>query len=64
MMNDERVEDGEHYLEFTFINSFDHEFLIMCQEEEASTFARALTSFKNLVSISLRAKALFKHLES
>ena len=64
MVNDKGVEDGEHYFEFTFINSLDHKLLIMCQEEEASTLSRALTSFKNLVSISLWAEALFKHLQS
>lgn len=54
----------EHDFFLRFTNRLNHKPLIVGQKEETSTFTRAFTRLKNLLSVRLRAEAFLKHLET
>ena len=44
-------------------DSFDHESLIVSQEEKASTLTRSFARLKHLLTIKFGGEAIFNHLE-
>ena len=62
-MTNEAIQDMQHHFRLCLTDSFDHEFLVMCEEEEAATFARALACLEDLMVIVFRVKTFFQHLQ-